>query len=217
MKELRHLQASEGRVLNVISRTFHKRSANINTRVGFLENLMNVLGYLFWKLLSSPYFFSSSTSKGTSLILETSVIINRHPNTMQRSANFSPLCSVTLIQYGQAQKISTHSSMRICFFAPLLSKVMHFLIQWSVMIKLQLSRVHPFSQHNISSKVRTQCVLPKGKNSDINFNFIQYFQSFAPKNTLCHNIITTSYHFTPLLLANLKWFKFVSLHFYLFH
>ena len=32
-------------------------------------------------------------------------------------------------------------------------------------------------------------VLPKGKNSDINFYFIEYFHSFVPKNTLYHNKI----------------------------
>ena len=50
----------------------------------------------------------------------------------------------------------------------------------------------------------THRVLPRGKNSDINFDFIEYFRSFVPKNTLYHNGIIPSYHIEPLPQANQK-------------
>ena len=56
----------------------------------------------------------------------------------------------------------------------------------------------------VLDKYRAHRVLPKGKNSDINFYFIEYFHSFVPKNTLCHTKIITFYHFERLPLANLK-------------
>ena len=69
----------------------------------------------------------------------------------------------------------------------------------------------------LRSTLHMHRVLPRGKNSVINFYFIEYFQSFVPKNTLYHNRIITSYHFEPLTPSNLKQFKFVFLHFHLFH
>ena len=56
-------------------------------------------------------------------------------------------------------------------------------------------------------------VLPKGKNSDLNFDFIAYFQALVPKKTLYHNEIIISHHFEPLLPANLKISKLHSPHF----
>ena len=74
-----------------------------------------------------------------------------------------------------------------------------------------------FLDSNYPIKTPQHPVLPRGKKSDINFYFIENFQSFVPKNTLYHNRIITFYHFEPLPPANLKWFKLDFPHFTLLH
>ena len=58
---------------------------------------------------------------------------------------------------------------------------------------------------------------PEGKKSELNFDFIEYFQPLLPKNTLYTNKIIMYHHFKPLSPANLKWVRFGFLHFKLLH